>query len=260
VNRQWAAAAVAAVAIAVATSLAIAQSGDDTDYPAPATAAGPASPADVALVHTVASRAHVPGGGFRDLTDLLPNIKYRQADGPPRPLVDLVVRGRVIRVEPGVAFRNFEEGERTENVTTDITPVAHDDPRADFRTSHLVVNVVEEIGDFELPAPAEIRVGVIHDRPIDLRALTRGLQAADSFVFFLSAGSELFAYDRTVYAIAADATLLTQVAPDGRLSLPGLEPKRAKGLLRTASTLAQLKEFAEKGEEIREARKVRGIA
>lgn len=258
-KRQWTAAAAVAVAVAVAASVAIAQSSDDPRGPATDTAVESASPADLALVSTVASRAHVPGGGFGDLTDLLPNIKYRQAKGLARPLVDLVVRGTVLRVEPGTGFRNLEEEERTEDTTSDITPVAYDDPQANFRTSHLIVRVVEEIGSLEKSAPAELRVGVMHNQPLDLAALTRGLQAADSFVFFLSDNSQFYAYDPTVYEIAADATLLTRVEADGRLTLPGVDPRTSERLLKTADTLAELKQFAAGPDQTRKPLRERAI-
>ena len=193
-----------------------------------------------------------------DITKFLPNFKYRDPDGTVRPPLDLVVRGSVIRVEPGAGFVNLPETLHGEDRETDVAKVAYDDPTADFRTVHLVVKAMEEIGDSEQVAPTELRVGVVHYRPIDLAALTRGLKAADSFVFFLYDGSPVF--DPGVWAIAANANLLTQVGTEGRLSLPGLDTKVTKGVLRKDSTLAQLKEFAAKPDQIRPTPKARGLA
>lgn len=247
------AAVVVAVAVAVTTSVAIAQSGDEAHAPTTETIAGSPSPADIALVAKIAGRAATADGVSitDDLTDLLPNIRYERPDGTPRSATDLVVRGAVISVEPGLGFRNAREAQH-EGTESDTTQFRFDDPQTDFRTAHLIVKVIEEIGDSEQIAPPQLRIGVVIDGPIDLGALTRGLQAADSFVFFLYEGNPVYAYDPSVYAIAHNALLLTQVDEGGNLSLPGLDARQAKKWLRQASNLAQLKEFAARPVETRD--------
>ena len=242
--------------------MAIAQSGDEAAAPAAQTVAGSPSPADIALVAELAGYVEHRAIEFvqssDDITKFLPNFKYRDPDGTVRPPLDLVVRGSVIRVEPGVGFVNLPEARHGEDRKTDVGQVAYDDPKADFRTVQLVVKVMEEIGDSEQVAPTELRVGVVHYRPIDLAGLTRGLHAADSFVFFLYDGSPVL--DPGVWAIAAHANLLTQVGADGHLSLPGLDAKVAKAVLRKAGTLAQLKESAAEPDQVRATPKARGLA
>lgn len=245
-----------------ATSVAIAQAGDETAAPAARSADASPSPADIALVAMLAGYVEHRAIEFvrssDDITRFLPNVKYRDPDGTVRPPLDLVVRGGVIRVEPGAGFVNLPEALHGEYRETDVAAVAYDDPKADFRTVHLVVKVMEEIGDSDQVAPTELRVGVVLYHPIDLAALTRGLQAADSFVFFLYDGNPVF--DPGVWAIAAHANLLTQVDRDGRLSLPGLDAKVAKGVLRKAGTLAQLKQFAAKPDQVRATPEGRALA
>lgn len=163
-----------------------------------------------------------------------------------------------MRVEPADGYVNLPESFHGEDRETDVARVAYDDPEADFRTVHLVVKVVEEIGDSDQIAPTELRVGAAHRRPIDLAGLTRGLQAADSFVFFLYDGSQVF--DAGVWAVAANANLLTQVDVEGNLSLPGLDAKVAEGVLRKAGTLGQLKEFAARPDQVRATPRARGLA
>ena len=223
----------------------------------------PLSAGDLALVAEVAGRTSQFDYLSRsdDLTNLLPNVRYRYPDGTVRPMSDLVVRGQVLRIDPGPGWRNRSEKEiAAARGDSDIRQVAFEDPEADFRHAHLVVRVLEEIGASEPPAPAELRIGVTLHRSPDLAALTRGFQAAESYVFFLHRGSQLYAYDPSLYAIAYSTQALTEVDENDRLSLPGLEHKEAEGVLRRASTLDELKAAAARPTRTREAPKPRGLA
>ena len=261
-NRLVAVAATVAAAAAVVGTVVITQTGDSLEtrpyIPGPS---APVSSADLARVAVVAGRASQFDwvSPSDDLTDLLPNVRYRQPDGTTRPTCDLVVRGKVVRVEPGPGWRNRTEKEIAAT-DSDVDRVAFDNPQADFWTAHLVVRVLERIDNFDEPGPAEVRVGVVLYQQPDLASLTRGFQAADSYVFFLEAGSPVYDYDASLYAIAHNTQALTEVDKQGGLSLPGLDDKEAARMLRTASTLAQLKDAAARPTEIRKAKKARGLA
>ena len=221
----------------------------------------PLSAGDLALVAEVAGRTSQFDYLSRsdDLIGLLPNVRYEQPDGTTRPASDLVVRGEVLRVEPGRGWQNRSASEIARS-DTDTRAVPFDEPRADFWTAHLVVRVLETIGNADEPAPAEVRIGIAIYRQPDLSALTRGFQAPASYVFFLHHGSALYRYDPSLYAIAHHMQALTEVGDGGRLSLPGLEPQEARRVLRTASTLDELKAAAAEPTRTRPAPKPRGLA
>jgi hypothetical protein len=194
-------------------------------------------------------------GDYSDITALLPNVIYKR-DGQAKTAADRVLNGKVVAVEPGRAFDDFDEGPGAEQ--TKDTPrhqeLDFDDPAADWRTVHLTVDVLEQIGHSS-DTSETVRVGLAVGGS-NIARLRKELTGARSYVFFLQRNSAVFAYDRTIYATARDGTLLTEVHDDCTLSLPRLDGNDAEEArwLSRARTLGQLKAAAEEPESVREVR------
>lgn len=152
---------------------------------------------------------------YDDITDLLPNVRY---DGPrgPQPVADVVVRGKVASVEPGRAYHSPNDG------NPDGAEIDFHDPRVEWRTVTLHVDVIETLGPGE-DVGSRVKVGLALAGAMTVEAVRAGFGVIDSAIFFLQKDSPVFAYDESLYADVLDGAFITEVRDDGVLRLPGFE-------------------------------------
>lgn len=191
-----------------------------------------------ALEHALQARVGALSYGpalYDDITDLLPNVRYKLPDGE-RALTDAFAFGKIVAVQPGAGFHVVNED------TGEALPVDFSDPRARWKTIHLTVQVLEEIGPGE-PLGKEITVGLAVNGSAELATFRDGFLAMGRAIFPLIT-SPVFAYDESLHAIARDGGLLMTVN-DGTLALPFLTNDEERPLLSKANTLDELRRAAE---------------
>lgn len=203
-------------------------------------ACGRSDPRDLAAtrsyaIEQVAGRA---GGQsrirlYRSVDELLPNVRFGVDDEPAKPITEMVVVGRITRVEPGRGFV-VDGADAPGGRVVDFS-----DPTALWRTLHLTVSVTERLGTE--PPPPTITVGLAVDGGVNVGLMVEGLLTLGRVVMFLER-SPVLAYDASLFAILEDGALLATLDPDGRISLPAAPAEEAAELLGSSTTLAALRQ------------------
>lgn len=192
---------------------------------------------DEARAHVKAEMQGRLGGLGREipydtLADLLPNVKYARPGEPGQPATANVVIGRVTSVAKGQGWKpTAEDG--------DGVRTSFDDPQAQAKTVHLMLDVLRPIGP-RPNEPGQLRVGLAVNATTSFDALSVALRSFDRVVLFLFKGSAVFDYDPSLYAILEDGGLFATVDGEGRLALPFVDADRVPKLLRLTPTLADL--------------------
>lgn len=182
---------------------------------------------------------------YRSARDLLSNVRYAAGNGPGAPLTDAVVVGTVRDVSPGYGFA-VPSSPAEEALPGDGVEVAFDSPDALWRTVHLTIDVEQVLSGDVAPDTRQVAVGLaIGNGTVDDRRLEEGIMALGKTVWFLRSGSPVFSYDPSLYSDVEDGALIAEVAPDGRLSFPMLDPDGASAALLGRPTLAQLRDAAD---------------
>ena len=185
--------------------------------------------------------ANAGGAGSRaidpeSLVEYLPNRQYLVRNGNVVTLSDAVVVGNVTSVSPGRAFYAPEDDD------TVSIEVPFDDPRAMWRTVHAEVAVSEVLAGRVPDATVVFGLSVAPQTAFDVMA--DGLPALGEMVFFLDVDSAVFDYESGIDRVADDGAIMAEIGPDGRLTLPAVEPDRAPRLLALTPTLDSLREVA----------------
>lgn len=167
------------------------------------------------------------------LVEFLPNTQFLARNGALVTLSDAVVVGHVTSVVPGRAFHYSDEAHST-------TEVPFDDPRAMWRTAHAEVVVTEVLAGQVTEGTIRVGVGV----PPSFDVLAAGLPALGDLVLFLDSSSPVYDYEPGLWSVAFDGEAMAEVEPDGRLSLPAVEPYFAERWLAVTPTLDSLREAA----------------
>lgn len=176
---------------------------------------------------------------YARLIDLLDNVSFRSPSGPRQPLTDAVVVGRIVSTSMG---RAFDDGEDGGTVAEPSTEVPWDDPRSDWKTVHLIVEVDEVISG---SAPGQIMVGLSLGAATDDRVVRAGLSRMGTLLLFLQHGrSPVFDYDRSVFADVEGGRLIALLDDRGRITLPMLQSDLAESLREGAHTLDELRAAA----------------
>jgi hypothetical protein len=214
---------------------------------APAPSPSPDHTASRAALAEVLTPWAAPGSGPRwydDLTDLLPNVSFRTADGPQR-ISEVVVHGRVRDVVRGGAF---DEDVRPPDGGGEAARVPWNSAAADWWSVHLHVDVVDTLGPGRDVGDSVV-VGLTVGRG-DLPRVRPALLGAHSVVLFLT-DAEPLRYDRSLYRIVANSQVFTEVGGDGRLHLPGLDSAAERAMLARSATLDELRAAAAGPTELR---------
>jgi len=181
---------------------------------------------------------------YRSAPDLLGNVRYVEGDGPGAPLTDAVVVGTIRDVSPGYGFA-APSGPAEEALPGDGVQVAYSSPDALWRTVHLTIDVEEVLTGDIASDTKRLSVGLaVGNGTVDDRVLKDGIMALGRTVWFLRSGSPVFSYDASLYSDIEDGALIAEVASDGSISFPMLEPDGPSAALLGRPMLAQLRDAA----------------
>ncbi|SDE35655.1 hypothetical protein SAMN05660485_00684 [Blastococcus fimeti] len=188
-------------------------------------------------------RATIAGAGAagssaiapESLTEYLPNSQFLARNGVLVTLSDAVVVGHVTSVSPG---RGFYVSETDDSVSIEVP---FDDPRAMWRTASAEVVVTEVLAGEVTEGTIRVGVGV----PPSFDVLEAGLPALGDLVLFLESPSPEYHYEPGTWRLAENGSLLAEIEPDGRLTLPALEPYFADRYLAQNPTLDSLRTAAQ---------------
>ena len=200
-------------------------------------APGCSSPtSEVSLVEALRSRHQVADAAapYRDVAELLGNTTYRIGSLSPVARTEAVVRGRVTDVGEGRAFE--AEGEDSPGGTR----IQFDDPQAQWRTFHAVVEVAEVISG---SAADTITVGLALGPDLEVETVRRDLVGLGELVLFLDR-SPVFAYDVGVHGTVGDGAFLATLDSQGRMGLPVLTVEESAQLLAGVETIDDLRAAA----------------
>jgi hypothetical protein len=172
---------------------------------------------------------------FRDVAELVDTTTFRTGTKAAAPVTDAVVRGTVTDVTPGRAFTVKGED------APDGTLTSFDDGDAQWRTFHLTVNVAETLSGSTAGNP--IVVGVAFGPDATLERVRSDMKALGEVVLFLN-HSPVFAYDKSVYGTVGDGAFIAPVDGSGVLTLPALDAREARSLLKRGGSVAALRSAA----------------
>lgn len=177
---------------------------------------------------------------YRSLVELLPNTKYQRPGGEPTPEIESAIVGRVMKVEPGRAYR-IPEGDSPGGVLTDF-----EDPGLAWRTVHATVDVEQSLAG---PVPGgQVTVGFAFGSSPSFEEIDRGLRDLGRLLLFLET-SPVFAYADRVYGVELDGGLLGVIDDEGRISLPAAG-EADQALLQGSGTMQELTDAARAPERI----------
>lgn len=177
---------------------------------------------------------------YRSLVELLPNTKYQRPGGKPMPEIESAIVGRVMKVEPGRAYR-LPEGDSPVGVPTDF-----EDPGLAWRTVHATVDVEQSLAG---PVPGgQVTVGFAFGSSPSFEEIDRGLRDLGRLLLFLEK-SPVFAYADRIYGVELDGGLLGVIDDEGRISLPAAG-NADQGLLQGAGTMQELTDAARAPERV----------
>lgn len=241
-RRRWAAVAGGALAVAVAVAGVSALDGvraQDRAADGSAAAAVAIDPeaAAQAFRETIAGAGAAGSSaiGVESLTEYLPTTQYLVRNGNLVTLSDAVVVGHVTSVRPGSGFYVSQTDDSLS------IEVPFDDPRAMWRTASAEVVVTEVLAGQVGEQTIRVGVGV----PPSFDVLAAGLPALGDVVLFLESPSRgWFSDEPGTWRIAGDGTLLAEIAADGRLTLPAVEPYLADRYLAQNPSLDSLRDAA----------------
>lgn len=171
---------------------------------------------------------------YRDLTELMGNTTFQTGSKTPTVLTEAVILGNVTDVTEGKAF-NVEGNDAPGGTLTDF-----DDPKAQWRTFHLAVDVAEVISG---TAANKITVGLAFGPNIDVESVRADMTSMKDVVLFLER-SPVFGYDDAIYGVLSDGALIAQVDNQGTLTLPVLEANESAPMLAGSTTLDNLRQAA----------------
>lgn len=187
--------------------------------------------------HESASRV-IP---FETLGGLLENTEYQFGDEPPAPLTEAVIVGTVNDVQPGRGF--VVEG----NDAPGGTETSYDDPKAVWRTVHVLITVESVLSGSVERSPVTVGFAFGSETPFD--------DIKNQFMSFGRVGlflnrTPVFSYDSSVYGTVLDGDLLALVDDKGRLELPVLSEDEEATYLRGASTVDELRARADEPKKV----------
>jgi hypothetical protein len=144
-------------------------------------------------------------------------------------------RAEVVQVGVGKAFND---------VMTDNDPraeeVPFDDSKADWRTFHVQVRVLEVFVGDETPT-SEVTLGLAFGRDLGVEIVRGGLLSMQEIVVFTDADNDVFSYDPTVQAVLYDGAFLSPV-DGGTVPFPVLSTDgRSTKLVDAIDSLAELR-------------------
>jgi hypothetical protein len=184
---------------------------------------------------------------YRSAADLLGNVQFADGgDGRPKALTQAVVVGRVTDVQPGFGFADPASGVEGRRFYDGIM-VPFDSKDALWRTVHLTLDVDEVLSG--IPTDTEqIRIGLgIGNVNSDDQHIRDGLVALGRTVWFLQRDYwPGFSYDKSLYSDIEGGRLIAQVMPDDRLVFPMLEHDGPSAAAVRDTTLAQLRDAADR--------------
>ncbi len=150
---------------------------------------------------------------YESLEELMPLVTFEVPGSGSFHPVDAVVLGTVTSYEEGPWFSNsMDSGSGQVTVGSE---------EASWKTVHLTIQVIEDIGDTNVGK--KVKVGVAFSIEEDMEIFANGLVAAGPLVFFLTSESAVFSYDSDLYGIVEDGGMIAAISPNGTLSLPGAE-------------------------------------
>lgn len=172
---------------------------------------------------------------YRSFAEAMPNHAYLKR-GEPVTISDAVVVGRVVGAHRGAGF--FVPGESD---APSGTRIDFDDPRAQWKTVHLEVEVHDTIAG---RTPGErIVVGVpLMDMTADFDRLAKSLTSLGEVIAPLKDDSPMYDYDERVHAVAGDGELLGVLVDGDRIELPFARDESGDRLAASTPTLGELRE------------------
>lgn len=166
---------------------------------------------------------------------------YADTDDEPHPLTPLVVVGRVVDVEAGMAWGAMGDGNQ----------LPFDDPRAFWKSVHAVVVVDEVLGDVDDESPEQVLIIFALNGDESLEA-ARGELISDQQLMlplYKWAGTD---YNPALWAVGpGNEHLVAEVGVDGYLRLPCVPSRTADRLLRDVPTLESLRAVAARPAKVR---------
>lgn len=183
---------------------------------------------------------------YRSAADLLGNVQFADGDRQPKALTQAVVVGRITDVQPGVGFADPASGVEGKPLHDGIM-VPFDSKDALWRTVHLTLDVDEVLSG--IPTDTKrIRIGLaIGNVNADEQHIRDGLIALGQTAWFLQRDYwPGFSYDKTLYSDIEGGRLIAQVMPDDRLVFPMLEQDDPSAAAVRDTTLAQLRDAADR--------------
>ncbi|MGI8514251.1 MAG: hypothetical protein ACR2NT_03760 [Acidimicrobiia bacterium] len=164
----------------------------------------------------------------------MPNVIFVGPEGERDSVSDAVVVGSIVDVTPGVSFSWDEVG-------TTRTELPFNDGKAMISTVHVTLKVDQQVAVSPgIELPANITFGLSLGPPVDVQAATAELKALGTVVVFLFEDSQVFDYDKSLYAVVEDGAFLGVVGPDGGISFPAMDPVAVPTLVPSDLTLNDL--------------------
>lgn len=169
--------------------------------------------------------------------EALPNTYFQHPDGTRSVASDVVVVGRVTKVNKGYGWvlPDGVDDAPSEN------QAKFNDPRAIWKSVHLDLRVERVIAGRPVRT---LRVGMAIDGNTDFDKFAAGIQEMGSAVWFL-VRSPVFAYDRGLWSVLEDGAMIARIGQGASLSFDLIEPFRNETYLGEAPTLDALQALAD---------------